>query len=141
MGNTSEIHQSQVTKPAHVVSRRYHEPIIYLAERMASMDKITPAPEARMVDKLAHAVGIESSKKQRWFRDLNDDKACEKIDTDTVKRCVLVVLTLVLKADTQRGEEAKKYFSKIRELLDADPITVPVEMDEHQALAMKYLKS
>ena len=141
MSTTDVIHQSQVEKPGHAISRRYYEPIIFLAERMASMDKITPMPEQRMVDELAKAVGLEDVRRQRWFRDLNDNKACERIDLDTVKRCILVVLSLVMKADTQRGEDAKKYFSKIRELLGADPITVPVEIEEHKELALKYLKN
>ncbi len=139
--NISDIvSMSQVERPSHPLPRRYIEPIIFLAHRMAAMDKLTPPPEPRMVDQLTDMSHVETPKDQRWFRDLNDNVACDKLDLDTVKRGALVILCLVMKADTEIGDEAKAYFSKIRGLLEAEPVTVPVELDDHKKLAVSYLR-
>lgn len=139
--NISDIvSMSQVERPAHPIPRRYIEPIIYLAHRMAIMDKLSPPPEARMVDQLTEISHLENPKTQQWFRNLNDNVACEKLDLDTVKRGALVILCLVMKADTKMEDEAKGYFSKIRELLEAEPVTVPVELEDHKKLAVSYLR-
>ena len=133
--------QGHIKRPDHAVPRKYVEPILFLADQLAGMDRITPQPPTPMVDALAEATGLHDIRRQRWYRELNDDKACEMIDLETVKRGALVVLTLVMKSDTTRGEAAKAYFSKIRNLLGADPITVPSDIGEHKQLALRYLKS
>lgn len=131
---------SQVERPAHPLPRRYIEPIIFLAHRMASMDKLSPPSEQPMVNQLTDASHVENPKQQSWFRDLNDNVACDKLELDTVKRGALVILCLVMKSDTIMGDEAKGYFSKIRGLLEAEPVTVPVELEDHKKLAISYLR-
>jgi hypothetical protein len=130
-----------IEKPNHPLPRKYVEPILFLAERMASMERVQPPPPQRMVDALAETVGQAGFRRERWFRELNDNRACERIDLETAKKGALVVLSLVLKADTNRGEEARAYFSKIRALLGAEPITVPADLADHKELTLKYLRS
>ena len=91
------------------------------------------------VDALAEATGFHDIRRQRWYRELNDDKACNMIDLEAVKRGALVVLTLVMKSATTRGEAAKAYFSKIRNLLEAAPLPVPSDIGEHTQRPLRYL--
>lgn len=128
-----------VDHPNHPLPRSFVEPIIFLAEQMAKKDRILPPPKPRMVDQLADAVGLDPEQRRRWFHDLDDDKACEKIDLESAKRGALVVLALVLKMDTNGGEEAQKYFTSIRKKLEMDSITVPADLEEHKELALEYL--
>ena len=131
--------QRHVDKPTHALPRKYIEPILYLAERMSNQDKLVPAPGKRMVDQLAEALQIKDFRRQPWFRGMNEQRACELIDLETVKRGALVVISLVLKVDTTRGETAKAYFTKLREMLGTEPIAVPADLDAHHDLALRYL--
>jgi hypothetical protein len=128
-----------IERPAHPVSRKYVEPILYLAERMSQHDRVVPVHGLRMVDQLAEAVQVSDVRRQPWYRQFDDQKACAQLDLETAKRCALVVLSLVLKIDTGRGDEAKAYFTEIRESLGAEPIAVPSEVDAHRELALRYL--
>jgi hypothetical protein len=132
--------QAHIETPAHPVPHRYLEPILYLAERMVQSDRIEPIPEKRMVDELAKAVGYENIRRQPWYRSLDDKKACEQLDLATTKKAALVVMALVLKADTNRGDPAKEFFRKMRETMGADPVVVPGDLEEHKKLALRYLK-
>ncbi|MDH4246785.1 MAG: hypothetical protein OEW39_03110 [Deltaproteobacteria bacterium] len=129
----------RINYPANAIPKKFHEPILYLAERMA----MTGAPEephaTRVVDQLAALVGITQIRKQRFYRELNERKACEKLDIDSAKIAALVVLTLVLKMDTNRGDAPKAFFSRMRKLLKCDPIAAPADIEEHKAIAIKYL--
>jgi hypothetical protein len=131
--------QRHIEQPTHPLPRKYIEPIMYLAERMSQQDKLVPAPSPRMVDRLAEALQLKDFRRAPWFRGFNEQRACEAIDMETVKRGTLVVLTLVLKADTTRGEHAKAWFSKVREMLGTDAIAVPAELEAHLDLALRYL--
>ncbi|HKI98359.1 MAG TPA: hypothetical protein VKB51_07795 [bacterium] len=131
--------QRHIDKPTHALPRKYIEPIMYLAERMSQQDKIVPAPGKRTVDQLAEALQLKDFRRQPWFRSFNEKRACEMIDLETVKRGALVIISLVMKADTTRGEAAKAYFHKVREMLETEPIAVPTELDAHRDLAMRYL--
>jgi hypothetical protein len=131
--------QKHIERPSHPVPRKYVEPILYLAERMGNQDKLVPAPGKRIVDELAEALQIKDFRRQPWFRALNEQRAAEMLDLETVKLGTLVVLTLVMKVDTTRGEVAKEYFSKVRQLLGMDPISVPAELATHRDLAFRFL--
>lgn len=126
-------------RPTHAVPRKYIEPIMYLAERMSMQDKLVPAPGKRVVDQLAEALHIKDFRRQPWFRSMNDQRACELIDLETVKRAALIVLTLVMKGDTTRGDAAKAYFTKVRELMGIESIAVPSDMDAHMDLTLRHL--
>lgn len=130
----------KVARPHHAVPRKFMEPILYLAERMSDTDPIEEPEGPRMVDQLAEAVDYSNVAKQKWFRALDDRKACAALDFETAKIAALVVMTLVLKVDTERGDQAKQYFRKIRELLEMDPISVPSDLDEHKKLALRFLR-
>ena len=134
-----EHHQIHVEKPAHPVPRGYFEPIFYLMTRMEASERKHPAPEKKALEDLAVVMGIEGYKDKRWFRDLNEDKACERMDLETAKRATLVILAYVLKVDTTGGDAPKAYFSKVRKKIGADPVAVPAELGEHRELILKYL--
>lgn len=131
--------QRHVERPTRPIPRKYLEPILYLADRMSAQDRIVPAPPQRMVDQLAEAAQMKDLRRQPWYRAMNEERACEALDLETVKRAALVVLSLVLKADTTRGEAAKAYFSMLREKLNMEPIAVPSELDQHRDLALRHL--
>lgn len=139
MNQTGQAVQRHIEVPNHPVPRKYIEPILFLADRMSSQDRITPAPAKRMVDQLAEALQIKDFRRQPWYRQQSEQQACKAIDLETAKRGTLVVLTLVMKADTTRGEVAKAFFSRMRQALDMEPIAVPAELDEHKSLALRYL--
>ena len=131
--------QKHIAWPTHAVPRKYMEPILYLAERMTQQDKIMPPPAHRVVDELAEKLRMKDFRRQPWFRGMNDQTACRLIDMETVKRGTLVLLTLVMKVDTTRGENAKAYFTRIREMLDADAIAVPADLEQHRELVTRYM--
>lgn len=131
--------QKHVARPSHSIPRKYVEPILYLADRMSQQDRIVPPPSKRMVDQIAEAVKMRDFRRQSRFRGLSDQRACEQIDLETAKLATLVVLSLVMKYDTTRGENAKGYFTKVRELLGQQPVAVPAELDQHRDLALRYL--
>lgn len=124
--------------PQRPVSRRSAEPILFLADMMARADQDASPRELRMIDRLADAVGMPTFRHQPWFRDLTEAAAVSQITTDLSKRATMVVLTLILKADVKRRPSEIAYFRKLREAIGADPITVPVNIDDHMALALEY---
>ena len=130
--------KSGVVHPTRPVSRRTAEPILYLADRMASADNEPVPRELRIVDMIADAVGIPTFRHQPWFREMNEAAAIARLNTDLSKRAALVVLALVLKADVKRKPSEHAFFTRIREALGAAPITVPVELEAHKKLALEY---
>src|SRR5262245_32421124 len=131
--------KSNVIHPARPLHRKYVEPILYLADRMAESDKQLAAAERRMVDELAVNAKVKDMRRQKWYRDLNDKTACERLDIDAAKLGALVVLTLVLKSDVKKKPEEHTYFSRIRTQLGAPPIVVPVDVESHRKLALEYI--
>ena len=129
----------KIERPIHNLPRNYVELILYLPQEMAKKDRILPVPETRMVDILSDQVGISPQQMKKWFHGMTDDEACEKIDSGLAKNGALVGLALVLKADTNGGEEASTYFTRIRNKLGAEPIKVPADPGELKELALSYL--
>ncbi|HEX7928476.1 MAG TPA: hypothetical protein VF678_12855 [bacterium] len=136
---TAAAPKSNIIHPARPLHRKYVEPILYLADRMAESDKQLAAAERRMVDELAANAKVKDMRRQKWYRDLNDKTACERLDIDAAKLGALVVLTLVLKADIKKKPDEHSYFTRIRTQLDAPPIVVPVDIDAHRKLALAYI--
>ncbi|HKI98360.1 MAG TPA: hypothetical protein VKB51_07800 [bacterium] len=134
----SGLRKSNIVHPPRPVSRRSAEPILYLAERMASADDEAVPRETRMIDLLASAVGMPTFRHQPWFREMTESAAIERINTELAKRATLVVLALILKADVKRKPSEHAYFTRIREALGAEPVTVPVDLDAHKNLALEY---
>ena len=126
-------------RPNHPVPRKYHEPILFLADRMGQHDRIPQPVGQRVVDELAERIGAADFRRQPWFRQMDERKAVSLLDLETSKRAALVVLSLVLKLDTSRGEAAKKYFTRVREMMGAEPIAVPADVAEHKVIATSYL--
>jgi hypothetical protein len=131
--------QKHVERPAHPIPRKYVEPVMYLVERMSQQDRVVPPTGKRIADQLAEALQMKDFRRQPWMRQMNDQQACAMLDLETVKLGALVVLSLVMKADTTRGEAAKAYFSKIRQLLQMEPISIPADLEAHKAIAFAFL--
>jgi hypothetical protein len=134
----SGAHKTNIIHPPRPVSRRTAEPILYLAERMASADDEPVPRELRIVDMIADAVGLPTFRHQPWFREMTEAAAIERLNTELAKRAALVVLALVLKADVKRKPSEQAYFTHVREALGAAPITVPVDVEDHRKLALEY---
>ncbi len=131
--------ESQVIHPVRALPRKYVEPILYLADRMSEADKKVVVKERSVIEDLADAVGRNGFRTERWYLEMTVDKVCELLDTQAAKRAALVVMALVLKADFKRLDSEHAFFHKIRERLGAEPVTVPVGVEPHKALALRYL--
>ena len=125
--------------PTRALPRKYVEPIVYLADRMVGMGQ-GGHKERGTFHLLAEAAGMRDYARQQWFRELNDQRACQRLDIDSAKRGALVVLALLIKADPQAGEAHRAYFTKVRILLGAEPITVPADVEEHRRMALGFLR-
>lgn len=130
---------SKVIEPARALPSKYLEPIMYLADRMATADKKMVTKERSVIDDLAEAIHKKNFRSDRSYMDLNEDKACSLLNIEVAKRAALVVMTLVLKADHKRVDAEHAYFRKIRGKLGTDPVIVPVDLAAHKTLALKYL--
>jgi hypothetical protein len=130
--------------PAHghghtrALPRKFIEPILYLGDRMVGMGK-APGRNA-VLEHLAEAAGLKEYFRQQWFREMNDHKACEKLDVDAAKKGALVVLALLIKTDPAATDVHRAFFTKVRTMLEAEPISVPADADEHKRLALGYMR-
>jgi hypothetical protein len=125
--------------PGRALPRKYVEPIVYLADRMVGMGQ-GGHKERGAFQLLADAAGMRDYARQQWFRELNDQRACQRLDIESAKRGALVVLALLIKSDPHAGETHRAYFTKVRTLLGAEPITVPADVEEHRRLALGFLR-
>lgn len=126
--------------PTRALPRKYVEPILYLADRMVGMGQ-GGHKERGMFNLLTETAGMKDYARQTWFRELNDQRACQRLaEVDTAKRGTLIVLALLIKADPHAGDAHRNYFTKVRNLLGAEPITVPTDLEEHRRLALGYLR-
>ena len=131
---------SGIFRPPRALSRKTAEPILYLADSMAKADDEVVPRETRIIDLIADAVGLPTFRHQPWFREMTEAAALQRLTTDLAKRATLVVLSLILKADAKRRPAEQAYFSRLREQLGAPPITVPVDLEAHKRLALRYFQ-
>ncbi|MCH7479668.1 MAG: hypothetical protein IIA14_16400 [SAR324 cluster bacterium] len=131
---------SGIIHPPQPLPRKYIEPILFLAERMSMADGMVVPKERRMIEILAEAAGTADFREKRGYPNLTERRACEMLDEEEAKMGALVVISLVLKADFERKGVEQEFFHKIRKLLEAEPITVPVEFEAHKQLALQYIK-
>jgi len=129
---------SNIFRPPRTLSRKTAEPIIYLATRMSQSDNEAVRRETRIIDMIAEAVGYANYRHEKWFLDMTEAEALARINSDLAKKAALVVLAMVLKADSYRKEEEQEYFSWVRDQLGADPVTVPIDLEEHRKLVLSY---
>ena len=130
---------SHVIQPARPVRKKYVDAILYLADRMSEADRKVVVKERSVIEDLAEAVGKEGFRYERWYREMSVEKACGLLNVEAAKRCTLVVPALVLKADFARLDSEHAFFHEIRATLGTAPVTVPVSIEAHKALALKYL--
>lgn len=130
---------SHVVHPKHTLPRKYIEPILYLADRMSESDGKVVPKERKLVEELAKAANFKDFRHEKWYRDFTDEKACQAINIDSARQGLLVILALLLKADTARKDPEHAYFTKIRHLVGGDPVTVPKDVEEHRKLALEYI--
>ena len=138
MAEENKQKEGRIFYPQRQLSRKSAEPILFLAEKMANVDHDQVPRESRMIDMIANAVGLSTFRRQPWFSDMNEAAALSRITTDMAKKATMVVLSLVLKADSRRKPEEHDYFTWVRQQIEADPITVPVALEEHKKLALMY---
>lgn len=131
--------ESKIVHPARALPRKYVEPILYLADQMSAADGNVLPKERKLVEELAKAAKFKDFRHDEWYRKLNEEKACQAIGIDSARQGLLVVLSLLLKADESRKDTEQAYFSKIRGLVGGDPVRVPVDLEAHKKLALEYL--
>ncbi len=131
--------ESQVIQPTKALPKKYVDPILYLADRMASVDKNVVIKETSIIETLAQAANKKDFRFERSYKEFTQESACAMLDIEAAKRGALVVMSLVLKADQTRLDTEHEYFTKIRTLLGSDPVAVPIDLETHKQLALKYL--
>ncbi len=115
--------------------------MFYLAEQMAQADGVRAISEQQTIDGFAGLAGVPEFRRHPWYRALNEDLACAMLRGELLQKTTLVLLSLVLKADGERLRVEHRYFTRIRLRLGAAPITVPINLDRHRYLALKYLRA
>jgi hypothetical protein len=131
--------ESKVVHPNRALPRKYVEPILFLADRMSEADGTVLPKERKVVEELAKAANLKDFRHEDWYRKMNEDKACQAINIDSARQGLLVVLSLLLKADESRKDTEHAYFSKIRSLVGGDPVHVPIDFESHKKLALEYI--
>ena len=132
--------ESLIKHPPRSLSRKSLGPILYLAERMANADEVIMPRETRIIDQLAKAAGLEKFRHEPWYLKMTEKEAIQLVSSDLAKQATMVILSLILKADMRRKDQEHAYFTNIRQQLMAEPVTVPVDLEAHTALAMEYIK-
>jgi hypothetical protein len=94
-----------------------------------------------VLQEVAQSAGMSGYTQQHWFRDLTDQRACELLDMETARRGALVLLALLIKSDPNAGEAHRAFFTRVRTRMGADPVSVPVSMEQHRKLAESYVNS
>ena len=125
--------------PEQPLPRKYLQSILYLADRMAEADGNVMPRERLMIEALAEAADMKDFRSDKSYRQLSDMRACSMLDIEAAKEAALVVLSLVMKADLVQREEEREYFTKIRNILESEPISVPHDLQAHKELALKFL--
>ena len=125
--------------PEKPLPRKFMQSILFLADRMAEADGVPVPRERRMIEILAEAVDMTDFRTDRDYNLLSDSKACSMLDLTAAKEAALVVISLIMKADFENKEQERAYFSRIREMLGCGPITVPMDLQAHKELALKFL--
>ncbi|HEX7928541.1 MAG TPA: hypothetical protein VF678_13190 [bacterium] len=126
--------------PLHALPRKFLEPVLYLADRITHVGSGLREARAMLRD-MAQSIGMADYPEQHWFRGLDDQRACELLNVDTAKKGALVLLALLIKCDPKSGEAHRNFFTRVRTKMGAEPVTVPVSIDQHRRLAESYLMS
>ncbi|MDH4120935.1 MAG: hypothetical protein OEV94_04445 [Deltaproteobacteria bacterium] len=130
--------ESRILTPNRPLAHKYLEPILFLAGQMSSADGQVAAQERKVLDDLAQAANMKHFRREKWYRDMSEEQALNRLDIDLAKTGALVVMALVLKADDLRHEDELAYFSRIRQMLDINAVYVPEDVDTHKQLALRY---
>jgi hypothetical protein len=88
---------------------------------------------------LAKAAKYKDFRHEKWYLDFTVEKACQAINIDSARVGLLVVLALLLKADAARQDTEHAFFTRVRQLVGGDPVTVPKDLEAHRQLAMEYI--
>jgi hypothetical protein len=131
--------ESHIVRPNRALHRKYLEPIFFLADKMCTADGEVAPSEHRMIEELALSVDMKAFRSTQTFRHMKVDDACKALDIDTAKNGAMVIMTLLLKADTERRDSEHKFFTTVRERLGSLEVVVPVNFEAHRRLALKYL--
>ena len=78
--------QTNIIHPPRPLAKKYFEPILYLADRMAAADGEVVAKENKIIDSLAKAATMEKFRTNKGYRNLTQKKACELLDIEAAKR-------------------------------------------------------
>lgn len=130
---------SNIDAPEQPLPRKYLQSILFLADRMSEADGNVVPRERIMIEALAEAADMKHFRQETDYRHLSEYRACSMLDIEEAKAAALVVISLVMKADKINRQEKLAFFSKIRSLLKADPISVPTDLQAHKELALKFL--
>ena len=131
---------SNVKQPQRPLREEVVLPILFLADRMAKVDESAVREEASVIDTLAEAAEMGDFREEPGYRLFGEDEACDALNAESAKTGALVLMSLVLKADCERAEPEHEFFTKIRTKLNAEPVTVPINIKAHRRLALSYLQ-
>ena len=131
---------SNVRQPERPLRKEEVLPILFLADKMAKVDGSVAREEMNAIDSLAEAAEMKDFRNARGYDLFGEDEACKALKAEWAKTGALVLMSLVLKADCERAQTEHEFFTKIRSNLNADPVTVPIDIEAHQQLALRYVR-
>jgi len=134
-----EATQYSLLHPARPLNHKYVAPVLYLAERLVTSDKGTIMAR-RVMSELAEKAKETNFREQPWYRELSDDRACQRLDVNMTKHAAIVVLSLLLRVGKKKPEESE-YFMSVHARLGNPEVLVPVDVHAHAKLAEDYIAS
>ena len=115
------------------------EAVLYLADRMAFMDRQISAPERGTVDLLARVAGRSGFREETWYQRLSDASACQRLDTPQARQAAMMVMGLVLRSDLKQRAEECAYYREIDAKLGGAAAPYPNDVEEHRRMALACL--
>ena len=131
---------SNLKQPQHPLRKDQVLPILFLADRMAKVDGSVVQEEESVIDTLADAAEMTDFREERGYRLFGEDEACNALKAELARTGAMVLMSLVLKGDCERAQPEHEFFTRIRAKLNAEPVTVPIDIEAHKELAFRYIQ-
>src|SRR5690348_5941523 len=121
------------------LTRQQVEAILYLADRIAFTDLSISASEKGAINLLAAHANQVRFRDVAWYRQLNDDSACHRLNTPEARTGALIVLRYIVRSDAHVDAAEGEFFQQMLERLDVDAVQIPRDITQHQRVALAYL--
>ena len=131
---------SNLKQPQHPLRKNQVLPILFLADKMAKVEGSVVREEESVIDTLADAAEMADFRNERGYRLFGENEACNALKAELARTGAMVLMSLVLKGDCERAQAEHEFFTRIRTKLNAEPVTVPIDLEAHKQLALSYIQ-